>query len=96
MLPLRQIAVPFLAPWNEDFESSDWVVPFSWFDQGDFGDCFLDSGTLSFYWRVSRTPYNQDAGPNTDHSPSGPGNYLATESQMEIQPQLIGHSPRHG
>ena len=76
----------FLAPWNEDFESSDWVVPFSWFDQGDFGDCFLDSGNLSFYWRVSRTPYNQDAGPNTDHSPSGPGNYLAANATGNSAP----------
>ena len=68
----------FLAPWDEDFESNDWVAPISWFDQGTFGDCFLDSGSLGFYWKVARGPKNQDEGPNTDHSPTGQGKFLAT------------------
>jgi PKD repeat protein len=68
----------FIAPWSEDFEGNDWVAPLSWFDQGDFGDCFLDSGSLGFYWKVARGPKSTDEGPNTDHTPTGNGKFLAT------------------
>jgi len=68
----------FTAPWSEDFEGNDWVAPLSWFDQGDFGDCFLDSGSLGFYWKVARGPKSTDEGPNTDHTPTGNGKFLAT------------------
>ena len=68
----------FTAPWSEDFEGSDWVAPLSWFDQGDFGNCYLDSGSLGFYWKVARGPKSVDEGPNTDHTPTGNGKFLAT------------------
>ena len=67
-----------LAPWEETFEGSDWVAPLSWFDQGTFGDCFLDSGSLGFYWKVARTPKNGNEGPSADHTPTGGGKFLAT------------------
>ena len=68
----------FTAPWSEDFEGSDWVAPLSWFDQGNFGNCYLDSGSLGFYWKVARGPKSVDEGPNTDHTPTGNGKFLAT------------------
>ena len=68
----------FLAPWVEDFEGSDWVAPLSWYSQGTFGDCFIDSESTGFYWKVAQSPKNQNEGPSTDHTPTGGGKFLAT------------------
>ena len=68
----------FSAPWSEDFENSSWVAPQSWFDQGTFNDCFLDSGSLGFYWKVAQGPKSSNEGPSTDHTPTGSGKFLAT------------------
>ncbi len=68
----------FSAPWSEDFENSSWIAPQSWFFKGTFNDCFIDSGSTGFYWKVAQGPKNSLEGPITDHSANGVGKFLAT------------------
>ena len=83
----------FIAPWSEDFEGNDWVAPSGWFSkatQGTFGDCFLDSGSLGAFWKVARLPqYNTDQGPNTDHTPTGAGKYIAVNYRYGNMPSNL-------
>ena len=83
----------FVAPWVETFEGSDWVAPSGWFSkatQGTFGDCFVDSGSIGAFWKVARLPqYNTDQGPNTDHTPTGAGKYIAVNYQYGNMPSNL-------
>ena len=83
----------FVAPWVETFEGSDWVAPAGWFSkatQGTFGDCFVDSGSIGAFWKVARLPqYNTDQGPNTDHTPTGAGKYIAVNYQYGNMPSNL-------
>ena len=80
----------FVAPWIENFEGSDWDAPAGWSTkatQGTFGDCFIDSGSVFAFWKVARLPqYNTDQGPNTDHTPTGAGKYIAVNYQYGNMP----------
>ena len=67
----------FEAPWEEDFEGSSWGAVNNWTVQGTLDPCFLDSASVFHYWKVCSGPYNGDSGPNTDHTPSGSGKYMA-------------------
>lgn len=67
----------FAAPWEEDFEGSNWGATTDWSEQGTLDPCFSDSASAQHFWKVCSGPYNGDSGPNTDHTPSGSGKYLA-------------------
>ena len=74
----------FTAPWEEDFEGNSWTATTDWTEQGTLDACFSDSASVIHYWKVCSGPYNGDSGPNTDHTPSGSGKYLAINHSTSL------------
>jgi len=84
----------FTAPWSEDFEGNSWVVSGSFSQPGIFDPCFTSTGEVLHFWRVYDTKYTTNSGPNNDHTPTGPGRYLAinhrsTLSLSTTKPEVI-------
>ncbi len=68
------------APWTEDFESSDWVLPsISFFDNGSIDTCFTRNHANHFTITPGPPPFPSfGTGPSGDHT-TGSGQYLFSD-----------------
>lgn len=76
---------PVPAPWMEDFEDANWVVPATHWAYGAIDTCWSRPSGANYWWRPNSGPTptaltNIGTGPSSDHT-TGSGRYMHGEAQ---------------
>ncbi len=76
---------PVPAPWMEDFEDANWVVPAAHWAYGAIDTCWSRPSGALYWWRPNSGPTptaltNIGTGPSADHT-TGSGKYMHGEAQ---------------
>ncbi len=87
---------PVPAPWMEDFEDANWVVPAAHWAYGAIDTCWSRPSGALYWWRPNSGPTptaltNIGTGPSSDHT-TGSGKYMHGEAQTGSGVAVL-HSP---
>ncbi len=72
--------LPLSAPWNENFDASNFAPPVTFTDTGIVDNCWNRSPLDDYLWMVGEVLFpTPNTGPSADHT-TGNGNYMVTET----------------